>query len=561
MGTKSNYLTIIGTLLTATYIILIISISYCKFFQGGNELSAHHTIMLRFKEPNNISIDIVASQDVYIPPEEQKSINKNTTHGSTSVGNHPIKLNPYNTTSTEITLKHPTSSRSKIAKQTPYMLALHIAEQLTMSTAHFVEFMNLVHQWNLTGVEPVVYGSRMNALRSMHTENIDHSVYYHQILNTSLMRYKLNKCLTGRSDGLASNSSQQLFVPLNVFLRQSVRKVTLVYFSKHVNVLGTKLHTAADVLLTNKSKSGLPVIECTDILRESGISCKVEELLNQELIIDEVNYVNNFTVVQAFCIVEMNVSLVKIREDILTFIYRNKFKTIGASIVFISWQGRFTRTFTDMNTLYHCRLPSSQIEPSQQVLATSDKFLKSLGLKKQSYIAIHIRFEKLFEAAFEHQKDPRHFLNCCMLKLNALLKQMKRIHNLTSEGSTLLLHDYVHYGTDVCQHDGGWRSRPVCVNESQYLLSLLNESRASEFDPVKFDAPQNSGFVSLVERVALTGGHSLIVLGGGSFQVSITGHYTDRLKREQVKSGAVYSICTAHESVHNVELGEIKKCT
>ena len=127
-----------------------------------------------------------------------------------------------------------------------------------------------------------------------------------------------------------------------------------------------------------------------------------------------------------------------------------------------------------MDALYRCRLPSSQIKPNLKVMATFDQFLKSIGLKKQSYIGIHLRFEKLFEAAFEHQKDPRRFLDCCMLKLNAVLKQVKERHNLTCEGSTLLLHDYGHYGTDVCKH-GGWKSRSVCVNESHYLLFLLND--------------------------------------------------------------------------------------
>ena len=101
----------------------------------------------------------------------------------------------------------------------------------------------------------------------------------------------------------------------------------------------------------------------------------------------------------------------------------------------------------------------------------------------------------------------------------------------------------------------------MCINKSHYLLSLLNETKASEFDPMKFNTSQNSGFVSLVERAALTAGHSLVVLGGGSFQVSITGRFIDRLKREHTKTGAVYSICTAHDNLHNLEIGEIKECT
>ena len=528
----------VGTVLAVTVIIVILNTPYGKSLtdSGSNRISSHRKF-----EVSMTSATDITSRGIYIPPPKQKH-------------------NPYNIIIATTTQKmYPTSSDSP---RTPYMLALHTAEQLTMSTSHFVEFMNLVNQWNMTGVEPVVYGSRMNALRSMHAENIPGSVHYHMILNTSLMREKLSKCLTGRSENVSRESNAfQVFVPLSVFLRQSMRIVTLVYFSRHMSILGKKLHTTADALLNKDGKPELPVVECTDILRESGISGQAENLLNRELIIEGANTIENFIVIQAFCIRKVEVSLLKIREDVFTSIHRDRFNQTDVSIVFISWQGKFTRKFTDVNTLFRCRLPSSQIAPSQQVMTTSDQFLKSLGLKKRSYIAIHIRFEKLFKAAFGPQKEPRRFLNCCMLKLNALLKQVKKLNNFTSERSTLLLHDYGRYGTDACQHDGGWKSRPICVNESQHLLSLLNETRASEFDPIKFDAPQNPGFVSLVEGVSLARGHSLIVLGGGSFQVSIVGRYTDRLKREHAKSGAVYSICTAHDNVHNLELGEIKECT
>ena len=536
----------IGAVVAVTLAALILSTSYGKSRHG----SPHSLPRQGFEVKNDKDLTL---RGMYIPPAPAPEPS--------------LDNNKMITTSAETTSIQQTSNHSlTFVLQSPYMLALHTAEQLTMSTSHFVEFMNLVNQWNLTGVEPVVYGSRMNALRSMHADDVPGSVHYHVILNTSLMRQKLSKCLTGRTENTSQESngytSSPLFAPLSIFLRQSMRAVTLVYFSRHMNVLGKQLNAAADSLLNSeKSLPGVPVIECTDILRESGISDRVEVLLNHELIIEGAS-VENFTVIQAFCVRKVEMSLVKLREEILTLIHRNQFHQIDVSVVFISWQGKFTRSFTDMNTLYRCRLPSSQIEPSQQVVATADKFLTSLGLEKQSYIAIHVRFEKLFRTAFRRpQRDARHFLDCCMLKLDALLNKVKELNNFTSEGSTLLLHDYGSYGTDACQHNGGWRSRSVCVDASRHLLSLLNETRASEFDPVEFDAPQNSGFVSLVEGVSLSEGHSLVVLGGGSFQVSITGRYTDRFKREYNRSGTVYSICTGRDNVHNLELGEIKECT
>ena len=41
-----------------------------------------------------------------------------------------------------------------------YMLSIHYAEQLTNAASHYIEFINLVADWNLTGVEPYIHNSR-----------------------------------------------------------------------------------------------------------------------------------------------------------------------------------------------------------------------------------------------------------------------------------------------------------------------------------------------------------------------------------------------------------------
>ena len=56
--------------------------------------------------------------------------------------------------------------------------------------------------------------------------------------------------------------------------------------------------------------------------------------------------------------------------------------------------------------------------------------------------------------------------------------------------------------------------------------------------------------------VELGGGPTVfVVIRGGSFcfQVSITGRFC---KREHAKTGSVYSICIAHDNLHNLEIGE-----
>ena len=59
----------------------------------------------------------------------------------------------------------PSSNRPRSSGPKSYMLSLHYAEQLTNAVSHYFEFINLVADWNLTGVEPYIYNSRLFGLR------------------------------------------------------------------------------------------------------------------------------------------------------------------------------------------------------------------------------------------------------------------------------------------------------------------------------------------------------------------------------------------------------------
>ena len=94
------------------------------------------------------------------------------------------------------------------------------------------------------------------------------------------------------------------------------------------------VHVNADKALSKLTS----IAECTETLRQSGASKNVEELLNQELIIEGVNGSLEFSVIQAFCVPRINVSLVIIREHILSKIHRDRSQVIDVSVVFVSWQ-------------------------------------------------------------------------------------------------------------------------------------------------------------------------------------------------------------------------------
>ena len=97
--------------------------------------------------------------------------------------------------SSQVSTTKPIRSSSSTVGNKSYMLSLTYAEQLTMATIHYIQFINLVADWNLTGVEPYVHTSRMFGLHS------DSSFYkYSLFLNISALNAELSDCLERATD-------------------------------------------------------------------------------------------------------------------------------------------------------------------------------------------------------------------------------------------------------------------------------------------------------------------------------------------------------------------------
>ena len=263
-----------------------------------------------------------------------------------------------------------------------------------------------------------------------------------------------------------------------------------------------------------------PICDCTNTAKNKSMSQQVEKLLNQELVLERTSNPDwlprskaNFTVVQAFCVNKSTpISLVQLRDYVLSHIGHDASgNKLQVSILFISWQGMYTHKFTDPITMSKCRISGAQLVYSDKVLDTANQFIHSLGLLESSYVSVQIRFEHVF---MHHL--PKRVYPCCMKKLNVLLGMVQQKHNITSK-RTLLMKDYGPYGSDTCQYERAYRALRLCKEKSSKLLSQLNVTLA-EFDPVAFNAPVNSGFVSLVEASSLFSGRALITIGGGAYQ-------------------------------------------
>ena len=210
-----------------------------------------------------------------------------------------------------------------------------------------------------------------------------------------------------------------LFEPMSEFLCHSYRRLVLVYFASHVSTLTCSTWTSFKRLIEHSYEEG-PVVDCTRAAHTRGVFKYVEGLLARELKIERLFpssrrpvEIKNFKAVQAFCVKKnAQLSLEDLKRYILSHI-----RTSEVSVVFISWQGRFTHPFVDSdikNYINKCRLPFSQPLHSDFVMNTAKLYVDSLGFRGAHYLSIHVRFEKLYLYVTHLGKSVDAYLDCCV---------------------------------------------------------------------------------------------------------------------------------------------------
>ena len=158
-----------------------------------------------------------------------------------------------------------------------YMFAMRILEQLTMSTIHFHQLLNLANDWGaFTGVEPFIYDTSMFGLRSVH-DNADPRSFvpFSKLFNASQHNDYLSRCMKRAPD--ADTGYPVLFEPMSEFLRRSHRSIVLVYFAAHTpEVLNLNIRSRVESEI-NRMKGTLS--DCTSASRKHGMANYVEDHL------------------------------------------------------------------------------------------------------------------------------------------------------------------------------------------------------------------------------------------------------------------------------------------
>ena len=407
-----------------------------------------------------------------------------------------------------------------------YMLPLRIPEQLTMSTAHFHQFLNLVNDWNFTGVEPFAYESTIYGLRSLHAQNPSGSMPFNRLFNSTLHNDYLSKCMKREPD--PDIGSPVLFEPMSEFLRYSYKRIVLVYFAGHFRSTDVLTNSVCRRVNEEIEKSSNPFVDCSVAAERHGMYGRVEQLLSKEVEI-EMSYnsysvVNmtrrHFKVVQAFCVKpRVQISLLDLKKFVLSRIRKmspQDAQLPRVSIVFITWQGRFTHPLVQSdvsNYINKCRLPFSQPFHSDYVKNATNLYLKSHNFGGLPYLSLHIRFEKLYHFAVTKGKNVDKYMDCCMKRLRSLLPLVMHRFNIT-KGNILLNWDFSPYGTVVCPLSKN------CHDFTDKQLSTI-DAKPSYFDPKQFGFPSHRGLVSLIEMETLLDGKALVTVGEGSYQYTI----------------------------------------
>ena len=464
----------------------------------------------------------------------------------------------------------PHAPREAGLNQKSYMLTLRIPEQLTMSTIHFHQFLNLVNDWNFTGVEPFAYQSTLYGLRSLHERNPYGSVPFNTLFNTTQHNSYMSDCMKRKQ----TPETPLLFETSQEFLHYSYRKLVLVYFAGRTDAqktLTNGVHFKMENAIAHESNL---FSDCSFAAQASGMFERIETLLSKEIELERSHPTNQklltlhrnlkgFKVVQSFC-VKRNI-LMSLR-DLKSFVFDHIQQNIkandsydhGVSIIFPSWQGRFTRPFVDSdvkNYINNCRLPFSRPFHSNYVVDLAQKYLESqLSYPGKPYLSVHIRFEKLLHYVKNYKVDKNKYLDCCMMRVNKLIDLVSSNFSI-DKGNVLINWDYSPYGSVSCLN---LIFKSECRDVALEHIKKL-KIKPSYFDPKPLGIPPYLSLISLVEMHALNRGSALVTVGEGSYQETITESFIEQHRFQDNNIKAAENLYYGHLCIPPEQLHELSE--
>ena len=368
-------------------------------------------------------------------------------------------------------------------------------EQLTMATSNLFSLVWFAKWWRARVVMPLTINSRMVGLPASNTKT--ENKRQPRPLELLYDPYFL--------DELTCKFNLPPMIDFQEFLSSASRHLVVIHFMYDKNDLSqfSKIGGPRKDLI--KALHNQYIIECCSI---SYIK-KIVTSFENHLIRESFSLKNSpFQVERCLCVnaklrTEPNVLMEKVGLH----------KSDDFSVIFTDWRGISNSPVKNFRMLVPSSKHTFWPHPSHVVFPVSAHVkgnatkLLSRAANGEKFIAIHFRSEKIGQK----EKRKPNFTKTCFAK--ALQLRGTLSFNQTKL-MTLYFTDYGSFGSSTCHNT----CRGAKILDSLFSVHKL---QVTHFSPSSFNAIQDSGFVALVEQQAVASAHTLILVGGGSFQTQL----------------------------------------
>lgn len=422
---------------------------------------------------------------------------------------------------------------SVISNQSSYLLSLGYSEQLSAATHTMLQLGTLAHDLDAHLVETTMVSSHFFGIRGIYPDYVDLKSPGSEDVNL-FYAYDASKVNKALHLGISPSVSM---VSFEHFLNNAPRKITIFHFN-------TRSRDKARNLFSLSQSE----VERLDAAFEENTEEKILDCLTRKMpVMNE--YINKiehqlnswagkepFHVFQALCLnpnpVYRSDHLSGLVPSPRTIIFTNWGGCAVGDCSYLSKANRFrtNRNSTRKSNIRHAVLTEKRFKHKivdehelhhDRLHSLAREYLAFINFTSSSYIAIHIRMERVIRYALEH-KTRDYDVKCVADLLSTVRHILNGSTDIKPRGSpqVLVMSDMPGsgYGSDSCS---GWYCKEGEVRKLYSAFNAVFDFHS--FQPKIVNVPSNSGLVSLVEMHMLSMGKKLVLVGYGGFQAVLKG--------------------------------------
>lgn len=423
-----------------------------------------------------------------------------------------------------------------------YVLGMNYWEQFNMAVRNFFKLACVAEQWNASVTMPFTAHSRLYGLSDLLLDDY---------INTTDAAYNLDLILnTGSLDSVLRENGLHSMTGLEDFLRFGDRKLVFLHFISVKPAREYKILSRGTNLFLTSAFQKTGVVNCAGQPELIHLSRLVASNLNSRFknLTGYAQQMNPepFHTHQYYC---LNMSRGFTPGSLASNI---SLKQGNVSIVVINWRGtsnggvvRASAKGIHLSNRIIIRdrcLNNSHSKPlgilfSRNVLSSSERFKRELGVLNNQYIVVHIRSEKMF---LRQARFPRLLHNC----VHEGLEVRDKLLSESVGEEVLYFGDIGPFGTETCKN---------CRAIGQFKRVLTKyKVELTHFYPSQYNLLADNGFVAAVEMTLMSHASHLILIGGGAFQSQLQLQFDEYHSSNGRLQNPAIRVCATDRQAHEI---------